>query len=200
MASINKHYGKSIERSLSTGKHGEQCNFIERNKLSVLMTKEDMEQLTKRSIEAKRAKIRANRQRKQTNDKNEQQYKYQQANRGVIQKIIRLRGNALMNQKAELRRRVITWVGMAVPANVCQKIDRKRRIIMARIAHNEKRDQMARRIQGFVLREMYRKSVAYQSDKASVIGSNMIDEIFKLDRRRHPILRTQFLRAREFIN
>ena len=63
---------------------------------------------------------------------------------------------------AEVRNRVRHWVGMAYAAKICQIISRKRDLIAAKIARTENRDRMARRIQGFILRQMYRRAVFVQ--------------------------------------
>ena len=47
-------------------------------------------------------------------------------------KIIKTRGNFLLAKKAEHRNKVKMWVGMALVANVCLKIDKKRRMITTR--------------------------------------------------------------------
>ena len=94
------------------------------------------------------------------NDKNEFHYRYQQANRLVIQKIIKTRGNDLLAKQVEIRNRVRLWVAMANVANACAVINKKRQVIMARVAKAELRDRMARRIQGFVLRKLYHMSLS----------------------------------------
>ena len=77
----------------------------------------------------------------------------------VIKKYMMMEGNKILAQRNELRDRTQKWVAMALVVRICKTIDRRRKIIHARYHRIKLEDKMARRLQGFFLRVMYKKSL-----------------------------------------
>ena len=110
----------------------------------------------------KKAKLR-----KILNEINDHQYRIQQANRITIQKMIKTESNKKIAQYVETRNWVRRWIGMAFLANIVHVIDKKLKILVAKKNLKEKREAMAIRIQGTVLRKFYEKALNYRTKNST---------------------------------
>lgn len=76
---------------------------------------------------------------------------------------------------------------MAFIANVIKKVDVKMQVILEKKARDERRDTMARRIQGFILRKLYIQSISMKIRRSRHFN-RVPCEVFKLRRDRDPKL------------
>ena len=122
-------------------------------------------------------------------------FKYQQANRLVIQKILMVKGNEILFKRNEECNRPREWVAMAMVANLCKIVDKRRKKIKAYLDKIAKQDKMARRLQGFFLRVMYKKSLTVRQLRKKNCDKLLPAHAFKLTKDRDSDFVNKFRKA-----
>ena len=102
----------------------QDVDFITMNKMRLGKSKEELREEEELKKEDRKKRIRAQKLRKLNQDCYEYRYKYQQANRLIIQKMIKQKGNEIMLMRNEERSRTKNWVAMVYIAKIARALNK----------------------------------------------------------------------------